>query len=589
MKISKFNNKNILIAIALLAGIGIGYLLSKSDVQEIDHSSHDHSNAVEIWTCSMHPQVRLPEPGQCPICGMSLIPATSGNTNSNTDPLIHQMTPQAVAMSQIQTTKVRSISPEGEIFLSGKVKADEQRLASITAKYPGRIERLYINFTGQVVRRGERLATIYSPEILIAQKELQEAKISQSSFPELYAAAREKLRFWNLNENQIDQIENSTKVQELFEVLADKSGVVIQRNVSVGDYINTGSVLFTIADLSRVWIMLDAYERDLSFVKIGDEISFEAAGISGKTFKAKVEFIDPIIDTETRTVSVRAEIPNSNMELKPEMFVTAKVKTTIERGASSLAIPRTALLWSGKRSIVYVKVPHVEQPSFEMKEITIGPRMGDMWLVEDGLEIGAEVVTNGVFAIDASAQLSSGYSMMQRPEYKTMNVPIEFRKQITSVAEAYFDIKNNLVKSDAVAVVSESGRLNDALNNVHVSFSGEAYDIWIRLSKEISTATKKIGTAKNLVAQREHFATLSQSIIEMTEYFGLEKNMVYMDYCPMAFNNKGAYWLSEFIEIKNPYFGDEMLDCGEVLATYLQGQLVINKMESVNPLSGHSH
>src|SRR5690606_34680144 len=162
----------------------------------------------------------------------------------------------------------------------------------------------------------------------------------------------------------------------------------------------------------------------------------------------------PVINPNTRAASVRAEAYNRSGELRPEMFVNAQVKTTLRQGQSSLAIPRTALLWSGKRSIVYVKVPDTEFPTYEMREITIGPRMGEMWLVEAGLEAGEEIVTNGVFAIDAAAQLSGNYSMLMRPDVKTMDVPQAFREQITALADAYFKVKNGLVADDPKATQS---------------------------------------------------------------------------------------------------------------------------------------
>src|SRR5690606_7171860 len=188
-------------------------------------------------------------------------------------------------------------------------------LASITAKFPGRIERLFVNFTGQLVQKGDRIATIYSPDLLTAQKELLEALKSRESYPELYQAARQKLQHWKLTKEQIDEIVSTGKVSDQFDVFADKNGVVTQRNVTLGDYVDTGTILYEVMDLSRVWVMLDAYETDLPFVEEGDEISFTVAGV-GKTFNGKVNYIDPVINPETRVASVRAEIINTKGELK---------------------------------------------------------------------------------------------------------------------------------------------------------------------------------------------------------------------------------------------------------------------------------
>ncbi|MFC2186843.1 efflux RND transporter periplasmic adaptor subunit [Peijinzhouia sedimentorum] len=588
-------NKKVLLTVlvAFMLGGTIGWLAKPSpSPSETEEAVHVHDeDSDQIWTCSMHPQIRLSEPGSCPICGMDLIPASSKRSAASASPLMHEMTPEAVAMANVHTSLVTGVSPEGELFLTGKVKADERQLASVTAKFPGRIDQLFVNFTGQVVRQGERLATIYSPELVTAQKELLEAASTKSTYPELYQAAREKLRLWKLNEKQIDDLEGSGKVQDQFDVLADKSGIVTQRNISVGDYVNTGSVLFDIVDLNRVWIMIDAYESDLPFVKIGDEVNFTAAGIPGETFKAKITYIDPVINSSTRAASVRAEASNSNGELRPEMFINARVRTTLRKGQSSLAITRTALLWSGKRSIVYVKVPDTEFPTYEMREITIGPRMGEMYLVEAGLEAGEEIVTNGVFAIDAAAQLSGNYSMLMRPDVKTMDVPQAFQKQITALADAYFKVKNGLVADDAKATKSALEQLREALNQIAMDeLKGQAHDHWMALKQQLSEATKMMQDEENLDGLRQHFSMLSESILEVTESFGLEKDKVYKDFCPMAFDNKGAFWLSESEEILNPYYGEAMLSCGEVKETYLKGQKVFEEGgPAKQAASGHNH
>ena len=591
-----FNNNKILLALLLAVVLGglVGWLIKPSNHQKSDSSDHQHEQTEDdqIWTCSMHPQIRLHEPGSCPICAMALIPASSGRSSADANPMVHEMTPEAVAMANIHTSRVTGVSPIGEVFLTGKVKADERQTVSVTAQFPGRIEQLFVNFTGQAVRPGEKLATIYSPELVTAQNELLEAASTKETFPQLYAAAREKLRLWKLNQNQIEEIEKSGKVSDQFDVLSDKRGIVTQRNISVGDYVATGSVLFEVVDLSKVWIMLDAFETDLPFVKMGDEVNFTVAGVPGKTLTARVTYIDPVINPATRAASVRVELQNANGELRPEMFVNAKVKTTLHKGQSSLAIPRTALLWSGKRSVVYVKVQDSEFPAFEMREIIIGPRMGDMYLVEAGLDAGEEIVTNGVFSIDASAQLSGNYSMMMRPKTKTMEVPLVFREQITALAKVYFEVKNALVNDDSNSAGAAAKRMESALGKVEMGLlEGPAHDKWMALSGQLSEAGLQINRTDNIDIQRVHFQTLSEAILEVTEVYGLEIDRVYKQYCPMAFDDKGANWLSESDDILNPYFGDMMLRCGEVLETYRKGQPVAatDKADNLPATGGHNH
>jgi Cu(I)/Ag(I) efflux system membrane fusion protein len=346
---------------------------------------------------------------------MDLIPVTQG-TEETSNPQAIQMTKEALAMAAVQTQVVGGSASGKELLLSGKLQADERENASITAKFPGRIEKLFVTFTGEQIKAGQKLATIYSPELITAQKELLEAIKTKAAYPQLYQASKEKLTSWKLTTAQIAEVERTGVVKEKWDILADQSGVVIQKNVSLGDYVGTGSVLFTITDLSKLWLRLDVYETDLPFVSLGDNIQFTVAGRPSQTLQARVSFIDPLIDPNTRAASLRAEISNGGMVLKPEMFVTAKISAEKSAATTDLVVPRTAILWTGKRSVVYVKVPNAEVPSFEMREVTLGNRLGENYQITAGLEAGEEIVSQGAFAVDASAQLSGKKSMMSPSE-----------------------------------------------------------------------------------------------------------------------------------------------------------------------------
>lgn len=582
------NNKIALVAPALLLGLVVGWLLKPAANEE--HEGHEHeAEANTTWTCSMHPQIKLGEPGDCPICGMDLIPASQASTTSG-NPMAFEMTAEAVALAQIQTTKVGGGNTDGELSLTGKIQGDEREIATLTSKFPGRVERLYITFTGEKVEKGQRIATLYSPELMSAQQELLEAAKSKSDFPQLYEAAKSKLRLWKLSDRQISDLEKSESVLEQVDILADQSGVVSQRNVSVGDYVNTGSVLFNVINLDKLWVLLDAYETDLSFLQMGDLINFSVAGIPGENFQAKITFIDPIIDPNTRSAKVRAEVENVGQKLKPEMFVNAKIKIKSKSGSSALVVPRTAVLWSGKRSVVYVNIPNANPPAYEMREVILGDRMGENQEIKSGILAGEEIVTHGVFAIDAAAQLSGQYSMMNRPETKSMEVSEEFRAQITNVADAYFQVKNGLVNDDLEKAKSSLQGLEKGLSQVDMKLvKDEAHDLWMEMLKGMNDAKQKMAKTDDIEESRKHFSMLSFHVLEMTETFGLNKKVVYKDYCPMAFGDEGAYWLSEQKDISNPYFGSSMLTCGEISQTYLEGQPVMNLSGNLSTPASHNH
>jgi Cu(I)/Ag(I) efflux system membrane fusion protein len=294
------------------------------------------------------------------------------------------------------------------------VQADERLLQNQVAHVSGRVEKLLVNFTGEPVRKGQKLAVIYSPELVTAQQELLEAAKTKQSQPEIYEAAKEKLRQWKLSDAQISAIENSHNIQSNIDIEATTSGIVTARRINMGDYVSAGSTLYEVSDLSRVWVLFDAYESDLPFLKQGDKISFTIQALPGNSFEGIVRFIDPVIDPVNRVAKVRIEIGNPGGKLKPEMFATGIVKSNLAEYKGKLVIPASAVLWTGKRSIVYVKQSG-DEPIFHLREIELGPKLGESFLVLNGLNDGEEIVTQGAFSIDAAAQLEGKPSMMNLP------------------------------------------------------------------------------------------------------------------------------------------------------------------------------
>jgi Cu(I)/Ag(I) efflux system membrane fusion protein len=262
------------------------------------------------------------------------------------------------------------------------------------------------------VSKGDRLATIYSPALITAQQELLEAQANRQSNPALYQATRNKLKLWDLTDEQIDNIEKNGEVRNYFDILSPITGTVTKRNVALGDYVKEGSALFQVIDLTGIWIMFEAYESDLPWIKSGDKVDFTVQSLPGKNLQGQVSFIDPLIDPQTRITRVRVEIRNKDLLLKPDMFARGVVTSAIAGNNKSLMIPKTSILWTGKRAVVYVKIPGREQPTFRYREIVLGPSAGEFYMVKEGLSEGEEIAVNGVFKIDAAAQLAGKPSMM---------------------------------------------------------------------------------------------------------------------------------------------------------------------------------
>lgn len=419
MKIDKiapwFGHHYTAYGVILATGIFLGWLLFGGSPHQHQTISEPlpEENTEQIYTCAMHPQIRQNQPGECPLCGMDLIPLQAmGSGDVALDPDAIQLSDEAVALANIQTTKVGGKKPEKELRLYGTIQVDERLSQSQTAHVGGRIESLHINFTGENVQQGDPLATIYSPELMSAQQELLEALKMQSTQPALVEAAREKLRLWKITDAQIAAIEQSGKVSATVEIRANSAGIVLEKRVKQGDYVTPGSVLFTLSNLSQVWALFEAYEADLPFLKVGNRVEFTLQALPGKTFSGRISFIDPILDKTTRTAKVRVEAANPGLQLKPEMYANAVIKAPLSSSGHQLVIPKSALLWTGKRSIVYVKEPDTNTPAFLLREVEPGPSLGDSYVVLSGLQEGEEVVTQGTFVVDASAQLEGKRSMM---------------------------------------------------------------------------------------------------------------------------------------------------------------------------------
>ena len=405
----------------LVIGIFMGWLffhpgrVATRQVQEIEgHEGHDHeSEDPTTWTCSMHPQIKQDKSGQCPICAMDLIPLISMNAEGDyVDPNEITMTESAAKLAEIQTMIVVAGTPQKSIRLQGKIQEDERRISKLTARFGGRIEKLFVNFTGQNVQKGEKLATIYSPELITAQRELLESMTYKETRPALYNAAFGKLKLWDLTDAQIYSIEKKGEPLLYFDVLSPISGTVTMRHVAIGDYIKEGTALFKVVDLTWVWALFDAYETDLPWIKTGDKIEFTIQSLPGKLYSGKVSFIDPFIDSRTRVAKVRVKLKNTQFKIKPETFITGILESKIADLGNEILIPKTALLWTGKRAVVYVKVQDRENPSFLYREIILGPEAGNFYVVADGLNEGEEIAVNGVFKIDAASQLQGLPSMM---------------------------------------------------------------------------------------------------------------------------------------------------------------------------------
>ena len=403
-------------AFMLAIGLLLGFVFFSNSSKKEAHQ-HTEAGKDEVYTCSMHPQIKQDKPGKCPICGMDLTPLKStSNSKSNIDPNAVMMSEEAIALANIETEVVGTGKTNKEIRLFGKIRPSERSQQAQSAYVNGRVERLYINSIGDVVHKGQTVALIYSPELYTASQEL----IAALSYPDLQRkklvvdAAIEKLKLLNVSQGEINSMIKSGKASPYMAIKANVSGTVISKNVEQGSYVKQGDVLLQIANLGSVWAVFEAYETDLPFIKVGQTVQFTAEGAPGTTFSGRISFVEPVLNAQTRTAGVRVEVSNAKGIFKPEMLISGVITANLNKYSEDIVVPKSAVLWTGKRSIVYVKDESDGYPIFTLREVTLGPTLPDGYIVTEGLADGEEIVTNGVFAIDASAQLDGKPSMMNR-------------------------------------------------------------------------------------------------------------------------------------------------------------------------------
>jgi Cu(I)/Ag(I) efflux system membrane fusion protein len=569
---------------------------------------------IAYWTCSMHPQVHMSKPGLCPYCNMKLIPVYKNAGDEMAGMREFTTSESAKALMDIETSPVERKFATAEIRMVGKVEYDESRLAYITAWVSGRLDQLYVDYTGVSVNKGDHMVYMYSPELLSAQEELLQAIKSKQRIKSdnsdivrdlttgTLEAAREKLRLLGLSAEQIAEVEKRGSATDHITINAPISGIVVHKNALEGMYVKTGARIYTVADLSHVWVKLDAYESDLSWLRFGQQVEFTTVSFPGEVFKGTISFIDPVLDPVTRTVKVRVDVSNEDGRLKPEMFVKAIVRANVAAGGKvmdpklagkwicpmhpsvvkdgpgkcdicgmplvkteslgyvstepqdsekPLIIPVTAALITGTRAIVYVEVPNADKPTYEGREIVLGPRAGDYYIVRNGLEEGQRVVTKGNFKIDSALQIQAKPSMMtpdgggsggmhmnmdmgqgskgkpsdEKKGQMTMGLPAASRQQIDAVITASDAVANAVKGSNLSQIHLAFAGLGKAIKQVDMKLLDEhPHMLWMEMSMRLDNDAVEGQQSETLREAQRVAESLKTNISVLKSKFGLMQN-----------------------------------------------------------------
>lgn len=604
-----------------------------AEEQEEDHEHADDDadadaddDADEVWTCSMHPQVRQPETGDCPICGMELIPASkadAGGPDDDSDLPRLRLSERSAALINVQTSAVERRVPEARLRFPGRLEADETLLRDVVVRAESYVEDLHADYEWKMVEKGEVLAELYSPEVRAAARELLVGEGVATALGEKEGSPMfGKLRRLGVPKDQIQEIIDTGEAPRTYEIRSPIDGHIMHLKGREGDWLPEGRRLVQVMDPSNLWVHLEAYERDLSLLKPGQQVTFSIEAFPGETFEGEISFINPHVDTRTRTVEARVEMPNPDGRLKPGMFATGAVRAPVEEEDPPLLIPKSAALLTGERAIVYVQLADREQPTFEGREVRLGSRVGDEYIVREGLEAGERVVTRGNFKIDSELQIRGERSMMapeggaspahdhgggaggepsmdehadhenegpgesedespadavdetQLPEPADFaeDVPTDFGEELRPFFQGYFEMVAGMADDDFDAARSGLEAMDKALEKIgQHRMEGDAHVAWMQHYEAMDDRIERMKKADDLAGMRDHLQKLSLEMEKIAVSFGAgQLPDMYRTYCPMARDDEGGIWLQDHESVANAYMGEAMPQCGGIIGK-LQG------------------
>ncbi|HEX2867791.1 MAG TPA: efflux RND transporter periplasmic adaptor subunit [Ignavibacteriales bacterium] len=411
--------KLLLIPLVILAFVLAGCAKSSGSEDTHEHSLvAKKSGKKTYYTCTMHPQVISDKPGVCPICNMELVKKTVDDASENKQTNVNDMEDMIaihgnkMILANVSTVKIEKGSLQKDVNAYSYLDFAEQNRKYISAKFNGRIEKLYVDKTGDFIRKGQPLFEIYSPDIVQAENEYLIALNGNNEPSGLYqgsansnrllSSAKKKLELFGVTDDQIKNLENTKDVKLTITYYSPASGTVIDKKVQEGQYVNEGAIIYDVADMSTLWNISEVYEKDLQAIKTGSRAELTLQAYPGRTFEGRVTFIYPVLNPTSRTIKVRSEFANKGGLLKPQMYGQTLFRSNEGIG---LLVPSSAVLFTGKRNIVWVKA---QDGMFEGRTVEVGNKFGDNYQVLSGLKEGEEVASTGGFLIDSESQLQAG-------------------------------------------------------------------------------------------------------------------------------------------------------------------------------------
>lgn len=536
----------------------------------------DDSGQVQYYTCGMHPWVILPKPGDCPICHMDLTPIDPDKFTGEIaiDPVVVQN--MGVRIAPVATGPLTKT-----IRTVGTVDYNEREMRDVNIKISGWIEKLHVDFVGARVEKGDPLFELYSPQLFAAQEEYLLAWRNRNTTPDsrnLLEAARTKLEYFDINEEQIKQLQEAGKPTKTMTIRSPHTGVVIAKHANEGMKVDPGMQVFRIADLSTVWVLVTLYEYQLPYIEQGMQASISLPYIPGQTFEGEVIYIYPFLESKTREVQVRLEFDNPNNALKPGMFANVTLENTL--AAEKTLVPRSAVIDTGQRQVAFVSLG---EGKFEPRDVRLGVQTGDGKVeVISGLKPGEMVVTSGQFLIDSEAKMREALAKMIKGDLaadQTVTaevagsasideLPDDTAAKLNAALEHYLAIGDTLAGDTTKGVADHAQKLATALDELVKTEVPADLHLWHKNQDAIATARAnafKLANTKDLAEARLQFAEVSTSLETLLMATGVPASFgkeVQVLHCPMYRSGQGGtIWLQPAGDVRNPYFGKSMLEC----------------------------
>jgi Cu(I)/Ag(I) efflux system membrane fusion protein len=501
---------------------------------------------IKFYQSSMHPWIKSDKPGKCTICGMALVPVYEGESGIPTDSGLVPLSAASASVIGVQTAEIRRAPLTRTLRVTGVLDDDETLHRILTARVPGRVEKLFVNQLGAEVAAGEPLVTLYSPEVLNASRlYIERLKAGPNAFPASeVASARERLLTLGLTTDDLARIEKTREPEATLTMRAPMAGTVVARAAYEGQYVQPDTTLFEIGDLSHLWFLFDAYEPDLPFLKVGQTVEVSVPSRPGETVSAPIAFIDPNLNEMTRTARIRVVIPNTDRRLLHRQTASGHVAIDTP---DILLVPRNAVLFTQAAPVVYVDKT---AGTYEPRTLKLG-RSGDTtYEVLSGLNAGEKVVTQGALLLDGQAQLAHSASPPETPLAPVPQLSSLNAQQILATADA----AAALAADDLPAYAKLLPAITAAVHQ-----SGSAHDTLMPLAE-------KLVAGPNLKTARRAFEPFTTAVADLVRAQPTDKREGLKIFeCPMAPVLGKARWLQRDTTLRNPFFGSAMLDCGEEL------------------------